>query len=310
MLHIPAYSESHLPAILSKAGSIEAIHPEDGALIEPRKIYVAPNDHHLLIEGNHVLVKKGPKENRFRPSIDALFRSAAYNYGSRVIGIVLSGLLNDGTSGLWTVKRHGGIAIIQDPEDAVQPQMPENALEYVEPDYIVAARDMGALISGIVNITAPERFKFSEEELKRLKMEVVIAEGGDAFGMGIMSMGEFTPFTCPDCHGALVRLEEGNLIRFRCHTGHAYTASSLLSEVTESVERMLIQSMRGMEEMTMLLRTISTNFKKLNNTEAADLFQKKAEDAKSSGLSICEAVLRQQQYSEDLRLAYKISPTA
>src|SRR5687768_14648135 len=126
VLHIPAASPSNLPAILTRAGVLKAIHPNDGEKIKPGLIYVAPPDHHMLLEGTSVLVKKGPEENRFRPSIDALFRSAAYVYGSRVIGIVLSGLLNDGTSGLWSIKRLGGLTIIQEPGDADYPSMPIN----------------------------------------------------------------------------------------------------------------------------------------------------------------------------------------
>jgi two-component system chemotaxis response regulator CheB len=147
VLHVPASSESRLPWILSKAGPLEAVHPNDGDAIEQGKIYVAPNDHHLILEKNKILVKRGPKENRFRPSIDALFRSASYAYGDRVIGIILSGILNDGVSGLWTIKQRGGIVIVQSPDDAEQTLLIENVLEYVEPDYIIAASGMGPLIS-------------------------------------------------------------------------------------------------------------------------------------------------------------------
>src|SRR5256885_7605157 len=125
VLHVPAYQPSSLPEILTKCGKLKAIHPADGAKIKPGFIYVAPPDHHLLIEKDHLAVTKGPKENRFRPSIDALFRSAAYSYGPRAIGIVLSGALDDGTSGLWSVKRLGGIAIIQEPSDARFESMPK-----------------------------------------------------------------------------------------------------------------------------------------------------------------------------------------
>jgi two-component system chemotaxis response regulator CheB len=145
VLHIPALSESRLPWILSQAGLLEAIHPNDGDAIEQGKIYVAPNDYHLILEKDKILVKRGPKESRFRPSIDTLFRSASYAYGPRVIGVILSGILDDGVSGIWTIKLHGGIAIVQ--SDAEQPQLPENVLEYLIPDYTIATSDMGKLIS-------------------------------------------------------------------------------------------------------------------------------------------------------------------
>lgn len=302
VLHIPPYSESRLPWILSKVSHLEAIHPRDGDEIEKGKIYVAPADHHLLLEYGKVLVKRGPKENRFRPAIDTLFRSAAYVYGSRVIGIILSGMLDDGASGLWTVKQCGGITIVQQSGDAEQAQLPQNVQEFVEVDYAVAAADMGPLLAGMVKEPAPEKFRFSREELNRLEVEVIIAAKDNAFEMGIMHMGEFTPFTCPECHGALIRLVEGKIIRFRCHTGHAYTASSLLAAVTESIEEMLWQSMRGLEEMNMLLKNISEHFTSANEITAADLFREKAEEAAARARIIHDSIFKQAKYSEDLRL--------
>lgn len=157
VLHIPPHTKTVLPSILDRAGALKVVQPRDGEPIQPGKIYVAANDHHLLIEDDRVMVRRGPKENRFRPSIDALFRSAAYTYGPRVIGIVLSGLLNDGTSGLWTIKRLGGVAVIQQPEDAEFPQMPENVLEYVEVDHAVAASEMGSLLEKLTGEPSPKR---------------------------------------------------------------------------------------------------------------------------------------------------------
>lgn len=302
VLHIPAYSETRLPWILNQAGPLEAIAPVDGAPIEPGKIYIAPNDHHLLLEDNKVIVRRGPKENKFRPSIDALFRSAAYVYKERVIGIILSGMLNDGASGLWTIKQQGGIAIVQKPEDAEQPQLPVNVLEHVEADYLIAAADMGPLIAGLVKEPPVKRNMFNEEELKRLETEVVIATRDNAFEMGIMNMGEFTPFTCPECHGALVRLVEGNILRYRCHTGHAYTSNSLLAEVTESIESMLWQSMRGMEEANMLLKNIADHFESIKDDQSAALFRKKAKGVAVRARAIHDAVLKHEQYSIDLHL--------
>jgi len=302
VLHIPAFSESRLPWILDKAGPLKAVHPNDGDIIEPGKIYVAVNDHHLIVEEGKVRVKRGPKENRFRPSIDALFRSAAYIYGSRVIGIILSGVLNDGVSGLWTIQQQGGIVIVQDPNDAEQPQLPENSLEYVKADYTLSAIDMGPILIGLVGEPAPQRNKFTPKELKRLEMEVIIATKGNAFEMGIMEMGEFTPFTCPQCHGALVRLVEGKFIRFRCHTGHAYTASSLLAELSEVVESQLWQTMRGLEEMDMLLSSIGDHYKEMGNIQAAELFYHKATESGKRAQLIHDSVFEQEQYSEDVRL--------
>jgi two-component system chemotaxis response regulator CheB len=304
VLHIPAYTETYLPSILSKAGPLKAVIPKDGERIEQGMIYVAPNDHHMLLEHNKVIVRRGPKENRFRPSIDALFRSAAYVYGKRVIGVVLSGYLDDGTSGLWTIKRLGGVAIIQDPHDAEQPQMPENVLGHVDVDYTLSAVDMGPLIAGLVGEVSPEQFKIPDHEMKLLEMEIIIATRDNAFEMGIIEMGEFTPFTCPECHGALVRLVEGNIIRFRCHTGHAYTASSLLADVSTSVEDLLWQSMRAMEEMVILLNNTAEHYEAMGKSDAAVLFRRKAKESSKRARSIHDSIFTQEQYSEDLRLKH------
>src|SRR5688500_12382303 len=199
VLHIPASSPSNLPAILSRSGLLDAIHPKDGEQVKSGRIYVASPDHHMLLEGNRVLMKKGPEENRFRPSIDALFRSAAYTYGPRVIGVVLSGLLNDGTSGLWSVKRLGGVTIIQEPEDADYPSMPLNVLEYVKVDYVVPASNMGVLLSKLAKQKTSKRPRISKKEMESLKMEVIISKQDNAFAMGIMHEGELTPFNCAAC---------------------------------------------------------------------------------------------------------------
>lgn len=301
VVHIPPASPSSLPAILTRAGVLKAYHAVDGELIKPGVIYVAPPDHHLLLESNRVLVKKGPKENNFRPSIDALFRSAAYLYGPRVIGIVLSGLLNDGTSGLWSVKRLGGITIIQKPSDADYPSMPLNVLDYVKVDHTMSAAEIGPLLKKLTTGRAAKKPKISKEELAFLKMEVIISKQDNAFEMGIMNEGDLTPFTCPECHGVLVRLIEGKFIRFRCHTGHAYTASSLLADLSKSVEETLWQAMRGLEETTLLLNQISEHFKNHDLKDAARIFSAKADMTTKRARVIHDSVFTQEILSEDLR---------
>lgn len=159
VMHLPAFSPSKLPEILSRAGKLEAVHPGENEKIEKGKIYIAPPDHHMIIEGNSVLVRKGPKENRFRPSIDALFRSAAYVWKKQVIGVVLTGSLDDGTSGLWTIKRLGGVAICQDPEEAAFPEMPKSVMEYVKTDYILKVAEMGAILTRMVSEKAEREIR-------------------------------------------------------------------------------------------------------------------------------------------------------
>ncbi len=301
VLHTPPHSTSNMPAILTRAGLLPATHAIDGEPIIPGHIYVAPPDHHMLLEANCILVQKGPEENRFRPSIDALFRSAAYVYGPRVVGIVLSGLLNDGTSGLWSIKRLGGLTIIQEPADADYPNMPVNARESVSIDYVAPAMKMGALLERITLKKANKKPKISVKEMKLLEMEVMIAKQGNAFALGIMEAGELTPFTCPECHGVLVKLTAGKIIRFRCHTGHAYTASALLADGTKHIEEFLWQAMRGLEETTLLLKQISQHFNKQGDKDVAIFFNGKAEATAKKARVIRDSVFTQELLSEDLR---------
>jgi two-component system chemotaxis response regulator CheB len=303
VLHVHPTSPSNLPQILSRFGQLDAVHPEDGDKIEKRKIYIAPPDHHILLEKEgRILVKKGPKENRFRPSIDALFRSAAYVYGPRVIGLVLSGLLNDGTSGMWSVKQMGGIGVIQDPDDALYDSMPINVQQEVEVDYTLPVKELSSLLVRLIAEEAPQVQEISAYQMDLMKMEVVIAAHDHSFELGIMNMGKLTPFTCPDCHGTLVSIKDGTTVRYRCHTGHAFTASTLLSGVTESIENQLWSTVRTFEEAIMLLDQIGTNFEEAGNNEAAKQFFNQADISRKRSEVLQKQVLTHQLLSEDFRL--------
>jgi two-component system chemotaxis response regulator CheB len=303
VLHLSPFSPSVLPQILSRAGWMKAVHPEDGERMKPNVIYVAPADHHLLVEKGKVLVKKGPKENRFRPSIDALFRSAAYNYGSRVNGLVLSGLLDDGTSGLWSVKRQGGTTIIQDPSDADFPQMPQNVIEFVDVDHSVPIAEMGVLLNQLTKEKAVETAALHQEELDLLQTEVHIAAQDNAFEMGILEKGALSPLTCPECQGALARFTEGRIVRYRCHTGHAFTDSALLAGVTKTVEENLWKTIRGLEEAIMILEQSARQFEMAGKNETASLFYQKAKESHNQVHQIRKIVFEQERFSEDLRFS-------
>jgi two-component system chemotaxis response regulator CheB len=296
--HLSPNSPSFLPDILTHAGPLKAVHPQDGETIQPGQIYVALPDHHLLVEHDRMIVKKGPKENRFRPSIDALFRSAAYTYGPRVIGIVLTGMLNDGTSGMWSVKRLGGLTIIQKPEEALYPSMPDSVLEFVDVDHSASMAEMAELLHRLTQEDVPDKPTLSVREQTRMKTEINIAAEENAFDMGIIDLGELTPLTCPECHGSLVSIKEGKLVRYRCHTGHAYTAGSLLAEVTKTVEEALWQGARGFEETILLLDQSAKQFAESGNAKAAEEFAEKSRESREKSRKLHEFIYQQNQKTE------------
>lgn len=277
VLHTSPLSPGLLPKILSDAGSLQATFAKDGEVFKKGHIYIAPPDLHLLLEkGNRLIVRKGPKENLFRPSVDALFRSAAYLYGPRVIGIIMSGLLDDGTSGMWNIKRSGGLAILQDPVEAKYPNMPKNVMQHVEPDYVVPVTKMAEVLTELTKQEALEEPERTQKEMEILKMEIVIASHDHAFDIGILNMRKLESFVCPDCQNALMSIDEGQMIRFRCQTGHAFTSSALLANIATNVEEKLLQVIHSLEETTMLLNRIGDYFKKVGNAGTCRQFKDKA----------------------------------
>ncbi|HKE44233.1 MAG TPA: chemotaxis protein CheB [Steroidobacteraceae bacterium] len=251
VLHLGANAPGMLPEILGRAGPLPAQVPEDKAAIEAGRIYVAPPDRHLLVERGRVRVVRGPKENRHRPAIDPLFRSAAWAYGPRVIGVVLSGELDDGTAGLWAIKTCGGIAVVQDPHGAISQGMPRNALAHTEIDHCVPLVEIAPLLVRLADeevdgaVRAPETLK-SEVDFASMK--------GDIRDMD--ALGTLSPYTCPTCRGALWELTDADLLRYRCHTGHAFSAESLVAEQSTAVEDALYSALRVVEEKATALRRI------------------------------------------------------
>jgi two-component system, chemotaxis family, protein-glutamate methylesterase/glutaminase len=225
--------------------------------MRPGHIHIAPPDHHLLVQGDRLLVRKGPKENRFRPSIDALFRSAAFSHGPRAIGIVLSGAMDDGAAGMWDIKCVGGTTIVQSPEEATFPSMPQSALDQVDIDHCLPAREIGTMLARLIpEPLSRETFmehQAAKPQMERMKLEVDVAAGSSAFREGIMRIGPPSPYTCPECQGVLMEVRDGNMPRFRCHTGHAYSGKSLLAAALERIEQNYGHAMASLEEAAMLL---------------------------------------------------------
>jgi two-component system chemotaxis response regulator CheB len=283
--------------ILNRAGTVKAIDPTDGQEIKPGRIYVAPPDHHLILEPGKICLSRGPKENRFSPAVDPLFRSAAQVYGPRVIGVILSGGLDDGTAGLWALKKLGGTAIVQDPGDALFPSMPVNALRYVSVDYSVPIRDLGALLVRLTEMDVDEKWRYDVPE--HLDIEVRIAKQDPALDLDVREIWEKSSYTCPECHGVLLQLKEGGRERFRCHTGHAFSTDGLLASLTESIEEALWNAIRNVEESVLLMRHLARHLKDLDPPTAKE-FLNKADDAQRRSELVRQAVMSHEELNLEL----------
>lgn len=258
-LHTSADSSGALPEILSRATSLPVAYARDGETIERGRVYLAPPDHHLRVQVGRVSVMQGPRENGFRPAIDPLFRSAALNYGSRVIGIVLSGAMDDGTFGLSAIKEAGGLAIVQHPYEATTPSMPLSAIQNVEVDYIVRAREITQILhreisseeEPIAGLTPSAQAVPDETELRDVALN-----GTNPDELSI-TQGPPSIYSCPECGGALWEVHQGKNFRFRCHTGHGFTAESLLSEQKARLEHALWTAVRVLQERSALHRQLA-----------------------------------------------------
>lgn len=242
VLHTGPESFSTLPNLLSRhSHHMKVLAAEDRLAIENGHIYVAVPDHHLVLESGQMRLVRGPLENRHRPAVDALFRSAARAYGPRVIGVVLSGYLDDGTAGLHSIKRAGGMAVVQDPKDALVPGMPDSALATVDVDYVTTIANLPKLLSELVTQSV------EMEEGAMLPDDKQTQETIDPKG---------TPsaYTCPECHGTLWEVEDGNLLRFACRVGHTLSMESMLQDQSDSAERALWAALRALEERADLAR--------------------------------------------------------
>ena len=251
VLHIPADTPSQLDRVLGHSTQLAVDIAQDGEAIRNGHVYVASADRHLMATAQGIRLSRGPKEGRSRPSIDALFRSAATAFGSRVIGVILSGALDDGTAGLWAIKDHQGVTLVQDPGEAMHPSMPQSAIAHVQVDLVGTVQALAARVGELVGTAAPEVMPTANMQLA---LENHIAMEGYALKAGVMNLGKVSRYTCPDCHGVLVQIEQGPIVRFRCHTGHAFSLKTLLAEINETIDNGLWATLRAVEERVMLLR--------------------------------------------------------
>jgi two-component system chemotaxis response regulator CheB len=301
VLHLMSAGTSVLHDILDRAGPLPATQARDGEELERGHVYVAPPDYHTLLRGSVIHLSPGPRENGHRPAIDPLFRSAARAYGSRVIGVVLSGTLDDGTDGLRLIKQRGGATVVQDPDDAAYSDMPESAIRYVGPDRIVPLAEMGAILFELIDAPLdppPEK----GEDPGSQPIDLVEVE----FGREPIE-GDATLLTCPDCGGVMLERSEGGVIRFACQVGHAYSPESLDEEQGEALESALWTAIRTLEERADLLRRMARRADRFGSGTTGERLTRKAEVAVDHANEIRSTILRLRGSESDLAVDAPIS---
>ena len=286
VLHIGTHP-STLPALLTSAGHIPAVHPKQGERLRHGTIYVAPPDHHMLVEDGAIRLTRDAKENYARPAIDPLFRSAALAYGPRVIGVVLTGRLNDGTAGLQAVKDAGGVAVVQDPVDAQYETMPQSALRTVPVDCCVPLAHIGETLVKLVN--EPVAGSTADPAaLRQWTLEQEVARGAPDGVAKLNAAGTRSEFSCPECHGVLWEIDDVRMRRFRCHTGHAYSLLSLLHAERLGTEEAIWNAMRSLQVGERLVRALADESSRLGDDVAGERLGLDAEKLARHALSLRE----------------------
>ncbi len=302
--HLSADSSSeYLVQRMAKNTNLRVKVAENDEVFTKGTVYMVPQDRHLLLTSKRILVAKGPRENQFRPAIDPLFRSAAAYHGSRVIGVILTGMMSDGVVGLEAVKRSGGIAVVQDPSDAEYPDMPKNAIRNVDVNYVVPVREMGALLYQLARTPSDDSVTIPDD----IRNEAQIAERVMTHGAmsNIEEMNELGPrsnFSCPDCGGALWELNQGKVHRYRCHSGHAYNDETLLNGMDSALEETLWVSMRILEERRNMLSTMAELEKNKGQSRWAEMQQDRANEMKVHVDRLKEILLSRNSVAHNLKL--------
>ncbi len=286
VIHISATSHSVLPELLTRAGNLPASHPSEGDVITPGRIYVAPPDRHLLVQEGRVLLRRGPHENRTRPAIDPLFRSAAVAYQSRVIGLVLSGLLDDGAAGLVAVKACGGLCVVQDPDDAIWPEMPRNALRRDGVDYCEPVSALPQLLNRLVRQPAGP----APPVPRNLIVEASIAAQETAMAAEHAQLGRPSGLSCPQCGGVLNEIVEAGATRFRCQVGHAFTAEGLVAAQNDELEWALESAMRMHRERVPLFRRMQRKSEDEALHRVAAHWRARADESEHAAALIAQAL--------------------
>lgn len=290
VVHFPASSRSMLPQILSRAGPLPARHAEHGERWAEGIIYVAPPDHHMVLHDGEIRLLRGPRENGVRPALDPLFRSAARWCGPRVVGVVLTGSLDDGAAGLLAIHQRGGVCVAQDPEGALYDGMPRAAVETGVVDHVLPLDEIGPAVArlALVEVTT------SEEEARvddRMEMETDTMEMHPDALNAEERPGTPTGFTCPECHGAVWEIQEGEMVRFRCRVGHGFTFESLMAEQGRDVEAALWTAYRALRERAALCRKMARRMADRGQATIATRYSAQADEAQQHAAVLQEVLL-------------------
>lgn len=292
VLHISRDGYSALPAILSRSGRLPASHPADGEVIRPGRVYVAPPDRHLAVQNSHIHLSRNASENGHRPAVDVLFRSAARSYGPRVVGVVLTGNLDDGTEGLAAIKKCGGVTVVQDPKDADYPGMPTSALANVEVDHVLPLAGIGSLLASLLHEPRPNGVEDCGEVEEEPDAMGVSEDPESAWG------GEPSGLTCPDCGGSLFERPGERPLHFRCRTGHAYSPESLLSKQFHTLEATFWAALRALEENAVLARRMEERSRQRGNLYSTMRYEKRAQEAEKHAAALRRILLEDRKLEE------------
>ena len=286
-VHIGSIGRNLLAHILDSGGALPASTAVDGEPVQNGRIYVAPADHHLLLEGRTVRLGRGPRENMSRPAIDPLFRSAGISAGPRAIGVLLSGMLNDGASGLADLKRCGGVTVVQSPLDAAESEMPRTALLASDVDYRAASGELADLITRLVQAAPGADFAPPAS----VALEVAIAMGRASDTALIAEIADPAPLACPGCGGVLSQIRRSPL-RFRCQVGHGYTAEALAQEQEGSVDEALRIAMRVVGDRAVLMEKMALDALQAGRSAAAGAFEDRAREYRRHAAVLMNAALK------------------